>query len=486
MDITQKQEILISTALSYFERGKNIQYDQRCMDRSLFLTPRRRKLLPPEAATGQNTQYFDCSSFVGAVYYEAFGYELPHDLTWHMVDYVTPRVYYHEFTHSKEEHDIVKKQILDVLKSGDVITYDRGVGSGHTLIYMGDHKYIHCTTNGRADSYDYQNCKSREYEAGLFVDLLENKLLTEKGVFSEKIRRVSIARPLLEVGEPTKRTLARVGECDGLYVEVLTNPVGFENAKHGDEIEFCLKVTEKKGNSKKSIAKIEVPDFANVIGENKCQIEILPNSTTTITFKVTVEDKNVALLKDVKMYLGEFEVFVPMVLLGKTLSNEQRDILTNQLEKVKTFDLQTVSNIYENAGIKVETSETKVLQNLFYLHDSPTGDVLARRTQNPVLDGAVYSLFGGTGVITPEMIRYPFIRTNRVIKRDFLVGDIIVISNDACGKESFSAVYLGDKIVGKTKFGGEYEVLEGNRIDEFIDSLLGKFCFVVLRPSFKE
>ncbi len=483
MDIKKKSEILVSTARFFLERGAYSQYDQRCMDRTLFLTPRRRKLLPPEASTSQNTQYLDCSSFVGAVYYEAFGYELPHDLTWHMIDFVTPRVYYHECDHSQQEPKIVETEMREILKAGDVITYDRGVGSGHTLIYIGDNKFVHCTTNGRKDSYDYVNCKSREYsDGGLFMETLADGLFVENRIFSPKIRRISISRPLEIVGEPTKRALDRIRECDGLFVEVLTNPAGLETINHKEEIEFCLKITEKKGNSKKNTVKIEVPDFAKVKGESQVEIEILPNTVTETKFKVVVEDKNVAVLEGAKIYLGEFEVFVPMVLLGNTINQEQENTLVNNIQN---GDLQTVSNIYEKMGIEVENSEMKILQNLFYLHDSPTGDVLARRTQTPALDGAVYSLFGGTGVVTPEMIRYPFIRTNRTVKRDFCVGDIIVISNNACGTESFSAVYLGDKIVGKTEFGGENKVLLGEQIDEFIDSLLGKFCFVVLRPSLK-
>ena len=41
MDLKEKASALIEVAKAYVSRGSYIQYDQRCMDRSLFLTPRR-------------------------------------------------------------------------------------------------------------------------------------------------------------------------------------------------------------------------------------------------------------------------------------------------------------------------------------------------------------------------------------------------------------------------------------------------------------
>ena len=140
MNANEKREALIEVAKAYLNRGRYIQYDQRCMDRKSFLTPRRIKLYPPEAATEDNTVFLDCSSYVGALYYETFGVELPADLTWHMIDYIGPRVYYYELTHEEtpEEIENITKEITRVLLPGDVITYDIGVGSGHTMLYIGD------------------------------------------------------------------------------------------------------------------------------------------------------------------------------------------------------------------------------------------------------------------------------------------------------------------------------------------------------------
>ena len=97
--MNEKQKALLSVARAYIERGSYIQYDQRSMDRVLELTPRCRKRLPPEAGNSQYTHFLDCSTYVSAIYLTAFGYELPSDLTWLMIDEVEKQIFYYELTH---------------------------------------------------------------------------------------------------------------------------------------------------------------------------------------------------------------------------------------------------------------------------------------------------------------------------------------------------------------------------------------------------
>ena len=176
MNDSIKLDALMAVVSAYLKRGYDLQYDQRSMDRILQLTPRRRKRLPPEAATPDHTLFLDCSGYVGAIFYETFGYELPSDLTWHMIDLVEPQVYYHEITHQEtaEERGAIEAELRALLQPGDIITYDRYVGSGHTMLYLGNDRYTDCTAGGRPDGYDYAGRKNRYYpEGGLFVQPLE-------------------------------------------------------------------------------------------------------------------------------------------------------------------------------------------------------------------------------------------------------------------------------------------------------------------------
>lgn len=487
MNLKEKSSALVEVVKAYLERGNYIQYDQRCMDRALFLTPRRMKLIPPEAATAQKKVYLDCSSYVGTVFYEAFGYELPSDLTWHMIDYVEPRIFYYELTHNENEEEKagIEEEMRSILQVGDVITYDRGVGSGHTMLYIGDSKFTHCTPNWRPDSYDYINRQSREYEdGGLFIADISS--LFNERLFLETTRRVAISRPLLMVGEPTQRTIARLNMAKGLCFGVETSHSGMVNAKCGETVEYRLKITETAGVKHKVNISFELSETAIPLSETQKELTISAGESTTVLFKAKVIDKNAFVLKDVKLTACGMDIFVPWILIGNRLNSSEISPLLNGIEEnfnTATSVLSLVSKEYKKIGISIEESEQKIINKLFYLHDAPVGDVLSRRAQNPLCDGAVYSFFGGTSVITPEMISYPFIRTNQISRRDFLAGDIIVISDDANGSKAYSLVYTGNSLIGKTEFCEEINIFRDNDVDKFFDSLLGRFCFIVLRPS---
>ncbi len=482
--LEEKREALLKVIAAYLERGSYIQYDQRCMDRSLMLTPRRIKLISPEAATEQKTVYLDCSSYVGAVFYEAFGYELPADLTWHMIDYVCPRVYFCEFTREKtdEEKQKIEREMRSLLEVGDVITYDRGVGSGHTMLYIGDGRFTHCTSRG-PDSYDYINKRSREYEGGGLSVADLSTLFNDKRLFSPKSRRVAVSRPLELVGEPTENTLARLTAARGLYIEVLTSHFGMINAQYGEKIEFRLRITETEGRKRAVKASLSLPNTAKIIGESEKCAEIGAGEGIELSFCAAVLDRDVSLLCGASFTVEGLSVSAPQVLIGDGLFDNERKAVRDFIKRRDGAALELASKAYGELGIAVEPSERRIFQKLFYLHDAPTGDVLSRREQLPQIDGAVYSLFGGTGVVTPEMISHPFIRVNQIRISDILAGDIIVVSDDATADKAYSVVCTGDALIGKLEANGISTAIAGKAAREFIDSLMGRFAFVVLRPS---
>ena len=177
-----KQQAVLAVAKAFYDRGAYIQYDQRSMDRVLQLTPRRRKYLPPEAANSQYTQFLDCSGYVSAIYLQAFGYELPSDLTWLMIDQIKPRVFYYEFTHEETVQELLKlrEEVCALLQPGDLITYDRGTDNGHVVMYLGaDPLNSLCVEmDTRYDLLKKAGCRNvKEYNA----KFIERKLNPEKG-----------------------------------------------------------------------------------------------------------------------------------------------------------------------------------------------------------------------------------------------------------------------------------------------------------------
>lgn len=96
----------------------------------------------------------------------------------------------------------------------------------------------------------------------------------------------------------------------------------------------------------------------------------------------------------------------------------------------------------------------------------------------------VYSLFGGVAVITPEKIAYPHIRCNKPLRCDLMEGDIVLLCDDNFGLTTYSSYYNGKALIGRFECDGDIKTIEGEELDRFIDSLLGQYSFVVLRPSY--
>ncbi len=476
MDI--KTKAILTVAKAYIARGKKLQYDQRCMDRKLFLTPRRTKCMPPESATEQHTLYLDCSSYVGGIFYEAFGQELPYDLTWHMVDYLKPRLFYYERTHKETPEEVAEliQTMRNILKSGDVITYDRTSGSGHTLLYMGGDKYTHCTPHGRPDSYDYKNRKNREYEdGGVFVDsmteLLEEKLFATPST----IKRIVIERPLDVMGEPTENTLARMGDAKDLILGVEASHCGGRHAVKGETVTYTVWI-ENQGEERTVTVEFN---------SSKQMVHLLKEEQAEINFETVVETEDGCYIETPMLTVNGLTVWVPRVLSGKAMEAEQVSRL-NQRIKQEILDgktsIEAASCAYEEMGIKMPEKEEEYIYRCFYLHDSTSGDVLSRRAQNPEKDLAVYSLFGGTGVTTPEMVSNPYIRCNQIRRSDLMAGDLILCGDTPYADQVYSCYYTGDQLIGSFAYGNKAEVLKEDAIDKMIDSLFGHFCFVVIRP----
>lgn len=479
-----KEKALLSVVQAYMNRGKYIQYDQRCMDRTSFLTPRRDKCLPPEAATEQFTLYLDCSSYIGAVFYETFGYELPFDLTWHMIDYLEPRVFFYEMTHNETENELLnlRQHIEDMLVVGDVITYDCYSGSGHTVLYMGNGKYSHCTPNGRPDSYDYVERKNREYDdGGLFIEDISTLFETRLYV-NPDIHRIAIHRPLDILEIPTKNTLLRIDKVNNLVCSVETSHTGRYNAVYGETIIYNVIILNKDNNDKE----VSI-DFDFVEKYKKCETAVI-KAGEKVTFSFEILAKNDEIFGNVRPFVevNGMNIYVPEVFVGNGISEEDIYVIVHEIEDEIKFGNSIASashNVYKKYSLDVDSDEKAFIYKYFYLHDSKSGDVLSRRTQNPEYDMGVYSFYGGTGVITPERINNPVIRCNQIRETDFKPGDLIICCDDSYAMKTYSCLYTGETFIGCFEYGEAIKKFTREETFDFIESLLGRFCFVVVRPS---
>ena len=478
----KKLEVLLATAKAYYDRNEWCQYDQRSMDRLIQLSPRRRKRLPPESATAQHIQFLDCSGYTTAVFLEAFGYELPHDLTWHMVDFLEPQVFYYELTHEETHEELSKicDEIKKILKPGDLVCHDRGVGSGHIMLYLGDEVYSDCRPGNGGDGYDYENHKNRFYERGVWhndanVWFEIGKDRPYRSLFHEKIRRISISRPLDLDLTPTSNALARIGEAKDLVCGVLTSHAGALHASKGEKVTYTVFV-KNLGEDKEVHISFSAPDNTKFEGETSVKANTFTGKTLEINFTVEVLSDEEICLEAPFVTVNSLNVYAPRVLLGKKFSDNE---LLSECERIKT-EIKSGKTALEAISHK---RDIDVFRSLFYLHDTPLGDVLSRREQVPSKDMGIYSMYGGVGVITPAIASVEGVRCTHITKSDLIAGDVILISDDALGKGLYSCFYDGNSFYGKFEAEEETSIINGEKLDEFIDSLFGRFCFVVLRHS---
>ena len=490
MNKQEKTEALMTVVKAYIARGVRLQYDQRSMDRVIQLTPRRMRQLPPEAATTDFTLFLDCSSYMNSLIREAFGYILPSELTWNMIDLAEPRVFYRKFDMDEPIENVkcALSEMRSILEVGDIITFTRKNGNGrngHTVMYIGDNKYTHLTTGGRPNSYDYENKRSREYETGVFVDdlteLLEDKILTRGG----GIVRISVTRPLDIVGEPTQNTIARCTTARGLVAEVTSSHSYGKLAAVGDIVEYTVTVESTIENMAVSV-KFTAPIGTSLIDSERKEIVVNKGEKKNLSFRVKLDTVLGYHIDGPSVNVNGLDVFTHRVPVGNMLCAAQTDKLNATIEKhigngTSTYD--AIRGAYNEIGISMRDSAAECIRTLFAFHDAVCCDLLSRNEQKPEEDAALFSYFGGTHVTTPEMVSRYYIRTNKPKLSDLAAGDIILTSADALANETYCCYYTGDKLIGDFEDDASKKVFTREEAAAFVDSLIGRLCFVVLRPS---
>ena len=496
--IEQKREALQTVVKAFLDRGVYTQYDQRSMDRLIQATPRRRKYLPPEAGNSQYTHFLDCSGYMSAIYLTAFGYELPSDLTWIMVDQMEPRKYLYNVTHQETLKDIarVREEMYAILQPGDLITWQRYTGSGHIVMYLGDGRYTECTVPPQAkNSYNFEERKNQIHERGLwhrdsldvkFPDTQE-KREENPGLFHERIMRFSIHRPLEIMGDILPQTKLRMGKAKDLWCAVENSAPGLRQAYPGGNVDYTVIVRNQNQDAKDITVTFAAPAGTAFAGDSKAEFTLQPGEEKRITFTVTVDEDNTAIqLEGPVVTVNDLIIYAHPVLLGRQMTEAQwksvKETALKELAKGETA-VAAAAKAYAPLGVQIDPVQKHYSWSKFCYHDTPAGDVLSRRPQKPFEDLAVYTGFGGINVMTPEMAAGSYVRTTFIATKDLLPGDVILCLEHAFGDVAYSAFFDGEKMIGVFEPEGQTREITGEELDRFVDSLFGRFAFILLRPA---
>ena len=498
-----KTEALLAMAEAYFLRGEWLQYDQLSMDRVVRISPRRESFAPPEAASPSRRLHLDCSSFVWALYYMTFGHLLEADLTWQMTDVLRPKVFYYEPTHKETPEQIaeLRSRIAGLLRPGDVITYFRTTGTGHTMLYLGNGSIINCSGYGVMSDYDYTECHGnyKDGHGAVYIedlktvlegsDAVETVAMGEEGpvriapnyrnyLFADEIHRFSVHRPLDSVGDPLPDALKRVRETRGLVCTAEPEIPAGCTAGIGDRIRYIVTISN---HSEISGRDVEI----RFNGETEIR-SVNAHETAAAEFVLSGSDGEVL---SPHVTVNGMNVFCRELSCGRVLTSEEAAQVGAAVAKAVAESPEgdaaagAALEAYGIIGAKLRGDCRTLLTCLFFRHDSLCGDVLSRRMADPHTDGAAYGLYGGRGVISPAS-GFSFADRTRDLRLSAVMpGDIIVTCDDAMFTSCRSYYCTGTSVVGVFAHDGRAEERSGEAAERFIESLFGSFAFAVLRPS---
>ena len=477
------QDVVVEVANAYLRQGKQIKYDQYYQRRHINISP--------EEATDQNILYMDCSSFVNAVYYEAFGVNvLPYDVYavdaktnsfrdyardnpnasdvvgyWVNADYTTT-----------ESQDELLAQIKASLQVGDVLNYRHGNKKdegGHVYIYIGNDQFIHCTGSSFKLNDDASLSYDNREDAGCIAIISASQLFDRANsgqkrflfynTASDQTVNFCVIRPLARGLTPTAETVNRMA-YKGLDVEK-TVAEGVNTAVYKDgTITYTAKITNNSIRAYKSIVLKEVLDskvtFVNasmahslVGNELSFTLDVSSGMSVTVTWtvKVNASAETGALLVSNQTTVGGVLLATTEHTVSGYTKAQMEDIATTAKEYAtsgKTFDdpILMVKELYKEVlgdDLFNYTNVSSIFGDLFVKQEATYQNFVISKhpevkEQSEIFKMVAYGLYGGYDVSWLQWKNNEQVRLIEV--NNMSLGDVIVAQD---GTTTRVYVYVG-------------------------------------------
>ena len=498
-------------AYAYKNQGYQVDYEQ--------YNTRRNVNISPEEATAMRRIFLDCSSYVNAVYYNAFGVNvLPYDITEKAPTTANFNTYAKE---NQENADVYayydntdtlsaseKADILAELKKGlqvgDVIVYRKKANTGHALIYVGEGVILHCANSGSFEENLKDPLQSYDQlgSGDVLTESVKNLFETPSALrylFSDSYTSFAIIRPLERGLTPTEQMQKRM-TIPSLSIEKSVSANMFTSVYTGDTLTYTVTL---KNMGDRKLTGVTLNEFVpagtaflsgseGVIANGECITwsgDILAGETVTLTFSVTVTST----LKGLKIESTRGNVN-GLLLNGLTntlsgISREKMDELkakaAEYIAASKKFDdpIEAAEQLYkdvfgvdifEYASVEAALLDIIDTENRICNPDASANDMVMEN-----LSGGY--LIKGSNPTHNERIR--------AIRKEYLsVGDIIMakyVNNDnkvctvlyvCLGEGKFLAVNNTDGICTEVTVGPD-------QTRNILVSLYAYDTYAILRPS---
>ncbi len=514
---TPEMEAVVVTAQSYLARGSRIQYDDTRFSPGDAI-PRvyrwQHSEKTPEEYTEQFYGYTNCAAFVHDVYLEALGYDVIHYTTASFIQSsqdITPFRYYPDGTETEERKAELEQQYRDTLQPGDILIIRYGgasKGNGHAMMYVGpetlatmqteptkegeEEKPVQDIIHSSGSNYNYADMSEKFEQNGSIRTMSVDDLFNpEKGVYVFNCVAFSIVRPLnvWQNGVPEK-TQNRVNNLQGVVAEKLCSHTVGMTVNPGDEMTFTFSLQ----NTNKTVVTLDVTDRAPAHttyvagadtvedGTLKWTVTVPAGETETVSYTVRVNEDTPygEYIHGEDGTVGGVDTDCPRVYVAKTLSREEQQKIITAATALQDSDLEGMP--LANAIYAQALGTTDLLPDAFETVDGDVfTDYYGSLTHYMLTDNGYYSdmvvptMYGGRYIAQLDA-RWDDQRTRLPYPRDLMVGDLILIAENADASMRSLYLCLGDTVL---------ELYGGFTRDtaSVTDNLLAYSRFAVLRPS---
>lgn len=505
IEITKEQAV-VAVAEAFMLKGPLIQYDQLWSSRQnndhASRSSRWDFSFAPEQATSQMTKYVDCSKFQYAVYYNAFGYELPAVSTDNMLDYPELQVLYYEPTNeeSDEEEADICQYVADMLQPGDLLSYRFADDSnGHIEMYVGEGMLIHATgsVEGGGDYvYESKNGEPTKVDTVEAIgtvmkdSLARNTTWTDADNYLLNQLKFGILRPLDFITEAdiTQDTYCRTAFMQGIVSEVTSSVSPFRTAQPGDTITYTLTMQNLDSSDRNVHLDISPAEHTTLTQTETAQDIVIP-ATKTVQVQITVAiDSDSGLLGQSiagpVIKANGMTIAVNEQLVGTNLSAEAVSKLASldYAQSGVTDSYQLVTWAYEQLDTELPFRSVEELMWSLFARQDYNNIALDLRTDTRAAAMVPDGWYGGTSVKNAG--DEPGSRISNPTAANIQPGDILLVSEDLT--MDTTDIYLCTAEYTLAQWSEEYgEVVYYRQayMAEILGKLLGQEAYALLRPA---
>ena len=528
--LTLKQGYVDKVAYAYWDKHMDTDYELSSMAQCYAVTDanglkipnnRREIYSAPEWASSERRVYYDCSGFISAAHYQAFGEDVRDYVDWlsssgagtetmmaiAKANKTKDVIYYKALPDNatQADRDQTLADMLELLEPCDVIVYRRSTDSGHTIMYM-DGGY---TIESGGSSYNYSTgidkvdangtIRMRAGNLYRFDPKSSNYILANTAV-----NEVAILRPLNVIPlEPTARTLARM-ELGRLAIYKTALARG-QMVEQGDQITFTITLDNEPENyeghsndrSKDLVLTVTDPLPTNVelvsVSDGGALVDgvitwknlsVADGAVKKLTYTVKVAAASGKIVSGTS-YVNGLDFIYHDIEIGTKMTAAQKSAFEAAVAAGKSADtdaLAWVNSLYRSAvgkDLGVSTGE-----ELFDQLCDPAldGDANCRykmniKTGSNVAKALVSNYFSGRYIFNASL--QESIDRMRYIKEESLQYGDVIAERDYMNRYIYF-IYLGE---GRDMVQVSDDGVTTADTARTLESILTKRLFAVLRPS---